>query len=193
MLTRRPDVTASTSPIRSRRRCCPRVWGPLRTPHFALGGPVRRYDLRPLSTTPYAWLAFAHHVPDDYPPPVCRPATFPPPRLYLAATPDLRLSQSRPANGIPVPRQFASGHNRHLHNLGSPTRLRVASTSTPGDDAGTDLTGPRGTRAVRPIPIGLLSPGNCQLAPGGGRVPDAGGATARPLPVRMPSRRYRPP
>jgi len=153
-------------------------WGPLRTPQIALGGLCGGMTFAALDYYFAGW-PVPTHSPDDYPPPGVPPATS---RLrdaiFRRHLNSVGLEPS--ASGIPVPGQSLRVKPADLHNLLAYPRLRVASTSTLRTTLATELS--RAAEALgagRPIPIGLVSPGNMfsshQVVAVG---LDAGGATS---------------
>ncbi|HEY7047349.1 MAG TPA: hypothetical protein VH373_09020 [Jatrophihabitantaceae bacterium] len=134
-------------------------WGPLRTPPVALGGLCGGMTFAALDYYFAGW-PVPTHVPGDYSPPGVPPNKS---RLrdeiFRRHLNSVGLEPS--ANGIPVPGQSMRVKPADLHNLLTYPRLRVASTATLRTTLTTELQ--RAADALdagRPVPIGLVAPGN---------------------------------
>lgn len=133
--------------------------GPLRIPKVALGGLCGGMTFAALDYYFAGW-PVPTHVPGDYPAPGVPPN---PSRLrdeiFRRHLNSVGLEPS--PNGIPVPGQSIRVKPADLHNLLTYPRLRVASTATLRTTLTTELQ--RAADALdagRPVPIGLVAPGN---------------------------------
>jgi hypothetical protein len=134
-------------------------WGPVRTPKVALGGLCGGMSFAALDYYFASW-PIPTHRPDDYP-----ASGVPPSTSHLRDEIFRRHLNSvgfePSANGIPVPGQSLRVKSADPHNLLTYPQLRVAPSSRLRATLAAELS--RATDALaagRPVPLGLVSPGN---------------------------------